>query len=97
MIIVEYKNYDYGFIHRRRRFEGHPLRVRHKQDWGRGFIFLLPQDAVMPGSDPGSGVKPVMSIVIQSRQTSCSMWCLMCGALYQDEVYSLFRGATIAI
>ena len=23
-------------------FEGHPLQVRHKQDWGRGFILLLP-------------------------------------------------------
>ena len=24
-------------------FERHPLQVRHKQDWGRGFILLLPQ------------------------------------------------------
>ena len=23
-------------------FEGHPLQVRHKQDWGRGFIFYYP-------------------------------------------------------
>ena len=23
-------------------FEWHPLQVRHKQDWGRGFILLLP-------------------------------------------------------
>ena len=29
-------------------FEGHPLQVRHKQDWGRGFILLLPQTAVLP-------------------------------------------------
>ena len=38
----------------RRRLEGHPPRVRHKQDWGRGFILLLPQSAVLPGSDAGS-------------------------------------------
>ena len=25
-------------------FEGHPLQVRHKQEWGRGFILLLPPD-----------------------------------------------------
>ena len=24
-------------------FEGHPLQVGHKQDWGRGFILLLPR------------------------------------------------------
>ena len=57
-------------------FEGYPLQVRHKQDWGRGFIVLLPQTAVLPGSDAGSDViKPASSFVIQSRQTSCS-----CGA-----------------
>ena len=37
-------------------FEGHPLQVRHKQDWGRGFILLLPQTAALPESDAGSGV-----------------------------------------
>ena len=37
-------------------FEGHPLQVRHKQDWGRGFIFLQPQTAALPGSDAGSDV-----------------------------------------
>ena len=37
-------------------FEGYPLQVRHKQDWGRGFILLLPQTAVLPESDAGSGV-----------------------------------------
>ena len=69
MIIIEYKNYDYGFI--RRRLEGHPLRVRQKQDWGRGFILILPQDAVLPGSDAGSDVvKPALGFVIQSRQTT---------------------------
>ena len=31
-----------------RRLKGHPLQVRHKQDWGQGFILLLPQDAVLP-------------------------------------------------
>ena len=35
-------------------FEGHPLQVRHKQYWGRGFILLLPQTAALPGSDAGS-------------------------------------------
>ena len=59
-------------------FEGHPLQVRHKQDWGRGFILLLTQNAVLPGSDAGSDViKPALSFVIQNRQTSCSIWCPM--------------------
>ena len=58
--------------------EGYPLQVRHKQDWGRGFILLLPQAAVLPGSDAGSNViKPTSSFVIQNRLTSCSMWCPM--------------------
>ena len=53
-------------------FEGYPLQVRHKQDWGRGFILLLLQTAVLPGSDAGSDViKPASSFVIQIRQTSC--------------------------
>ena len=30
------------------------LWVRHKQDYGRGFIFLLPQTVVLPGSNAGS-------------------------------------------
>ena len=37
-------------------FEGHPFQVRCKQDWGRGFILLLPQTAALPESDAGSGV-----------------------------------------
>ena len=38
----------------------------HKQDWGRGFILLLPQAAVLLGSDAGSDVvKPASSFVIQ--------------------------------
>ena len=57
-------------------FEGYPLQARHKQDWGRGFILLLPQTAALPGSNAGSDViKPASSFVIQNRQTSCSMWC----------------------
>ena len=63
---------------RRRRLKRYPLQVRHKQDWGRGFILLLPQTAALPGSDAGSDViKPASSFVIQNRQTSCSMWCSM--------------------
>ena len=59
-------------------FEGHPLQVRHKQDWGRGFILLLLQTAALPGSDAGSDViKPPSSFVIQNHKTSCSMWCPM--------------------
>ena len=59
-------------------FEGHPLQARHKQDWDRGFILLLSQTAVLPGSDAGSdAIKPASSFVIQNRQTSCSMWCPM--------------------
>ena len=63
---------------RRRRLKRYPLQVRHKQDWGRGFILLLPQTAALPGSDAGSDViKPASSFVIQNHQTSCSMWCPM--------------------
>ena len=47
------------------------LQVRHKQDWGRGFIILLPQTAALPESDAGSDViKPASGFVIQNRQTS---------------------------
>ena len=63
-------------------FEGYPLQVRHKQDWGRGFILLLPQTAELPASDAGSNViKPASCFVIQNRQTSCSIWCPMYRAL----------------
>ena len=37
-------------------FEEHPLLVRHKHDWGQGFILLVPQTAALPESDAGSGV-----------------------------------------
>ena len=48
-----------------RRLEGHPLQIRNKQDWSRGFILLLPPAAVLPGSDAGSDVvKPASSFVI---------------------------------
>ena len=61
-------------------FEGYPLQARHKQNWGRGFILLLPQTAALPESDAGSDViKPASSFVIQNRQTSCSMCCPMYG------------------
>ena len=59
--------------------EGHPLQVRHKQDWGRGFILLLPQTAALPESDAGSGViKPALSFVIQNRQprAPCGARCI---------------------
>ena len=39
-----------------RLLEEHPLQVRHKQDWSRGFILLLPQAAALPRSDAGSDV-----------------------------------------
>ena len=56
-------------------FEGYPLQVRHKQDWGRGFILLLAKTAALPESDAGSDVvKPASGFVIQNRHTSCSMW-----------------------
>ena len=72
-----------NYSNRRRCLEEHPLQVRHKQDWGQRFILLLPQAAVLPGSDSGSDVvKPVSSFVIQNRQTSCSMWCLIYGKRY---------------
>ena len=48
-------------------FDKYPLQVRHRQDWGRGFIILLPQNAALPESDAGSGViKPASSFVIKS-------------------------------
>ena len=65
-------------LSRRRHLKRYPLQVRHKQDWGQGFILVLPQTAALPGSDAGSDViKPASSFVIQNRQTACSMWCPM--------------------
>ena len=51
------------------------------QDWGRGFILLLPQAAVLSGSDAGiDGVEPASGFVIQNRQTNHSSRFPMCGA-----------------
>ena len=38
------------------------LQVRHKQDWGQGFILLLLQDVVLLVSDAGSDVVKLLSI-----------------------------------
>ena len=58
-------------LYNRHRLKGDHFQATHKQDWGRGIILLLPQTAVLPGSDAGSDVvKPVLSFVIQYRQTS---------------------------
>ena len=48
------KNIFQNFCCCRRRLKG--IQIRHKQDWGRGFILLLPQTAALPESDAGSGV-----------------------------------------
>ena len=49
-------------------FGRHPIQVRHETGLGRGFILLLPQAAVLPGSDAGSDVdKTASSSVIQNR------------------------------
>ena len=75
---IKKKDFQNHFKSSSSSFEGHPLQVGHQQDWGRGFILLLPQTAALPGSDAGRDViKPASSFVIQNRQTSCSMWCLM--------------------
>ena len=83
---LEYMIFFYNVVNRRRRrLERYPLQVRHKQDWGLGFILLLPQTVALPESDAGSGVikfrhsKPISSFVIRNRQTSCSMWCPIIG------------------
>ena len=58
-------------------FEGYSLQVRHKQDWGRGFILLLPQTAALPGSDAGSDViKPASSFVIYDNERTLQCICL---------------------
>ena len=69
---LDLKNFDNA---RRRHLEKYSLQVRHKQNWGRGLILLLPRAAVLPRSDAGNDViKPASSFVFQNRQTSCSMW-----------------------
>ena len=47
--LLHYCN-NYAVIH------SHRFQARHKQNWGRGFILLLPQTAALPESDAGSGV-----------------------------------------
>ena len=86
--------------YRRRRplLKKHPPQVRHKQDWSRRFILLLPQTAVLPRSDAGSDVvQPASSFIIQNRRTSCSMWCPMYRPRCWNMVCGLFRGAALAI
>ena len=81
----DHVNHNYGGLTRFKfstslsSFEGHPLQVRHKQDWDRGFIPLLPQTAALPEleSDAGSAViKPASSFIMQNRQTSCGVRCI---------------------
>ena len=63
----------------RRRLERYPLQVGHKQDWGRGFILLLPHAAVLPESNVGSGViKPASGFVIQTvrPRAPCGARCI---------------------
>ena len=53
--------------------EEYTLQVRHKQDWGRGFIILTTQVAVWPRSNASSdGIVPALGFVIWNHQTSCS-------------------------
>ena len=60
-------------------FEGYPLQLRHKQDWGRGFILLLLQAAALPESDDDSDViKPgrVSSSKTFRPRTPCGARCI---------------------
>ena len=62
---------------RRHRLKWYPLQVRHKQDWGRGFILLLPQTAALPELDAGSGViKPASSSKTARPCASCGARCI---------------------
>ena len=59
--------------------ERHPLQCRHKQVWGREFILLLHQDAILPESDVGSNVvEPASSFVIQTvgPRAPCGAQCM---------------------
>ena len=63
-------------FHCRRRVEGHPSRSDTNRTEAEGLFFYYPR--LLPGSDAASDVvKPELSFVIQNRQTSCSMWCLI--------------------
>ena len=60
-------------------FEGHPLQVRHKQDWGQGFILLLLQAAVLPESDTSRvllGQPRVLSSKIVRPHAPCGAQCI---------------------
>ena len=65
-VIFRYNSVTYTLVKQEREwlsssFKGYPLQIRHKQDWGREFILLL------PGSDAGSDVvKPVTSFFIHT-------------------------------
>ena len=82
----------------RRRLEGRPLQLRHKQDWGQGFILLLPKTAAVPESDAGSdAIKPVLGFVIQNPSDLVlhvvpDVW----GKLLEHGL-GLFRDPTLAI
>ena len=55
--------------------KGHSLLFRHRQNWVRGFILLLPQAALLPGSDAGSdGVEQASGFVNKNR--FASQYCL---------------------
>ena len=56
------------------RLEKHTFKVRHKQDWGLGFILILPHATVLARADVGVDVS-ASGFVIQNRQTSCSVRC----------------------
>ena len=46
----------------------------YKQDWSPGFIFLLPQAAVLLESNAGSyGAESASGFIMQNHQTLCSM------------------------
>ena len=64
-------NNSLGYNRRHRRLKRYPLQVRHKQDWDRGFILLLPQTAALPESDAGDGViKPAAGTITQIDRRS---------------------------
>ena len=54
------------------------FQARHKQDWGRGFILLLPHVAVLPGLDAGSeGVEPASGLSKTVRpRAPCGARCI---------------------
>ena len=58
--------------------EEHYFKLNKIRDWRRGFIVLLQQAVILPGSEAGSdGVEPASGFVIQNRQASCFMLCPM--------------------